>query len=96
MVKSDSGNAFPLLQSPMAVSFTPLQQTLGIAHGDLKLVCGCPAMETHFMKLLTVIVLTLLPEAVWNSVVNVATDDRQFFSTQLVWSTTSELSCCCS
>uniref|UniRef100_A0A8C7UAF0 Signal transducing adaptor molecule (SH3 domain and ITAM motif) 2 n=1 Tax=Oncorhynchus mykiss TaxID=8022 RepID=A0A8C7UAF0_ONCMY len=28
-------NAFPLLQSPMAVSFTPLLPTHGIAHGDL-------------------------------------------------------------
>ena len=44
-------NAFPLLQSPMVVSFTPLQQTLGIGHGDLRLVCGYLAMETHFMKL---------------------------------------------
>ena len=26
---------------------------LGIAHGDLRLVCGCLAMETPFMKLLT-------------------------------------------
>jgi hypothetical protein len=34
-------------------------------------------MGTHFMKLLsTIIVLTLLPEAVWNSVVSVATKDR--------------------
>ena len=33
-------------------SFTPLQPKLGIAHGDLRLVCGCTAMETHFMKLL--------------------------------------------
>jgi hypothetical protein len=40
-------NAFPLLQSPMAVSFTPLQPTLGIAQG----VFGCSAMETHFLKL---------------------------------------------
>jgi hypothetical protein len=31
--------------------FTPLQLTLGIAHGDL--VCGCLAMETHFIKLPT-------------------------------------------
>jgi len=37
----------------MAVSFTPLQPTLGIAHGDLRLVLGCSAMETHFMKLST-------------------------------------------
>jgi hypothetical protein len=48
---------------------------LGIAHGDLMLVYSCSAMETHFMKLLTVIVLTLLPEAVWDSVVSVATKD---------------------
>ena len=32
----------------MAVSFTPLQLTLGIAQGDLRL-----AMETYFMKLPT-------------------------------------------
>uniref|UniRef100_A0AAZ3RHR1 FERRY endosomal RAB5 effector complex subunit 3 n=3 Tax=Oncorhynchus tshawytscha TaxID=74940 RepID=A0AAZ3RHR1_ONCTS len=37
----------------MAASFTPLQPTLGIAHGDLKLVCGYSAMEIHFMKLPT-------------------------------------------
>ena len=36
MVKRDS-----LLQSPKAASFTPLQPMLGIAHGDLRLVCGC-------------------------------------------------------
>jgi hypothetical protein len=35
-----------------AISFKPLQTTLGIAHGDLKLVCRCSAMETHFMNLL--------------------------------------------
>ena len=44
-------NVFPLLQSPIVVSFTPLQQTLGIAHGDLRLVCGYSSMETHFMNL---------------------------------------------
>ena len=44
-------NAFPLLQSPVAVSINPLQLTLGIAHGDLRLVCGYSAMENHFMKL---------------------------------------------
>jgi hypothetical protein len=38
---------------PMAASFTPLQPTLGIAHGDLRLLCGCSAVETHFMKILT-------------------------------------------
>jgi hypothetical protein len=31
-------------------SFTKLQPTLGIAHGDLRLVCDCSAMETHFTK----------------------------------------------
>jgi hypothetical protein len=46
-------NVFPLLQRPMAASFTPLQPTLGIAHGDLRLVCGCSAMETHFILLAT-------------------------------------------
>jgi hypothetical protein len=31
----------------MAVSFTPLQPTLGIEHDDdLRLMCGCSAMET--------------------------------------------------
>jgi hypothetical protein len=43
----------PLRQSPMAASFTSLQPTLGIVHGDLRLVCGCSAMETHFIKLQT-------------------------------------------
>jgi hypothetical protein len=64
----------------MAAFFTPLQPTLGIAHGDHRLVCCCSANETHFMKLpqRTVIVLMLLPEAVWNLVVSVATEDRRF------------------
>jgi hypothetical protein len=42
---------FPLLQSPMVASFTPLQPMLGIAHGNLRLVCGCSTMEANFMKL---------------------------------------------
>jgi hypothetical protein len=37
----------------MTTSFTPLQLTRGIAHGDLRLVCLYTAMETHFMKLPT-------------------------------------------
>ena len=37
----------------MVATFTPLQSTLCIAHGELRLVCGCLAMETHFMKLPT-------------------------------------------
>ena len=36
-----------------AASFTPLQPTLGIVHGDLRLMCDCSAMETYFMKLPT-------------------------------------------
>jgi hypothetical protein len=32
----------------MAVSFTPIQPAL-----DVRRVCGCSAMETHFMKLST-------------------------------------------
>ena len=64
----------------MVASFAPLQPFLGIVHGDLRLVCGCFAMETYFMMLLTkkVLVLTLLPETVWNSVVSVETEDRPF------------------
>ena len=45
-------NTLPLLQSPMAASFTPLQPTL-IEHVDLRLVCVCSAMDTHFMTLPT-------------------------------------------
>ena len=37
----------------MAVSFTPLQLMLDIANGDLRLVRGCSAMETLFIKLST-------------------------------------------
>ena len=37
----------------MAVSFTPLQLTLDIAHCNLRLVCGYSVMETHFTKLPT-------------------------------------------
>ena len=73
MVKHDSS-----LQSPMAARFTPLQSTLGIVHGDLRLVCGCSAMETHFMNLPMNILPMLFPEAVCNSVVSVATEDKIF------------------
>ena len=44
-------NMFPLLQSPVAACFTPLQPTLGIAPSDLRLVYL--ALETHFIKLWT-------------------------------------------
>ena len=70
-------NAFPLLQSPMAASFTPLQPTLGIAHGELRLVFGW-SKPISWSSRRTVLGQTLLPEAVWNSVVSVATEDRQF------------------
>ena len=63
-------NAFPLLQSPMASSFTPLQLTLGFAHIDLRLVCSSTISGSSGW---TVLVLTLLPETVWN-IVKVATD----------------------
>ena len=36
----------------MAVRFALLQPTLVIVHDDLWLVCGCSAVETHFMKYL--------------------------------------------
>jgi hypothetical protein len=55
MVKRDSSlqRMYFHCSSPIVVSFTPLQPTLGIAHDDIWLVCGCSAMEAHFMKLLT-------------------------------------------
>ena len=67
-------NVFPLLQSP-------------IAHGDLRLVCSY-WKPISWGSRGTVIVLSLLPGAVWKSVVSVATEDRRFlsstrFSTQL-------------
>jgi hypothetical protein len=37
----------------MVASFTPLQPVLGIVHGELRLVYGCSATETHFLKLPT-------------------------------------------
>ena len=37
----------------MVATFTLLQNALGVAHGDLRLVCGCSAMEIYFMKLQT-------------------------------------------
>lgn len=43
----------------------------------LQLVCSCLAMESYFMKLLcTVLVLMLLPKAVWSSVVSDEIEDR--------------------
>jgi hypothetical protein len=34
--------------APMSASFTPLQTMLGIAFGDLRLVCGCSAIGDTF------------------------------------------------
>ena len=74
------------------LSFTPLQPTLGIDHGDLRLVCDCSVMEnSSWSSQRTVILLTLLLEVVWNSAVSVATEDRRFLR-----STNSQLSSCCS
>ena len=50
-MEGDGGDSS--LQTTRFHCFTPLQPTLGIAHGDLRLACGCSAMETHFMKLPT-------------------------------------------
>ena len=73
-------NAFPLLQSPMAVRFTSLQLTLSVAHGDLRFVCSCSEMETHFMKLSMNSACADVVSRVsfWNSVVSVSTDDTIF------------------
>jgi hypothetical protein len=52
---------------------------LGIVHGgDLRFVCGCSAMETHFMKLLKNS-SDVASRGSLNSVVGVATEDRQNF-----------------
>jgi hypothetical protein len=42
-------NMFPQLRSTMAARFTELQPTFGIARGSFRLVCGCSAMENHFV-----------------------------------------------
>ncbi|CAI9579157.1 unnamed protein product, partial [Staurois parvus] len=41
------------LESPVAAWFTPLNPTLCIALGDVRLGYSCLAMETHSMKLFT-------------------------------------------
>ena len=75
-------NAFPLLQNPMVVSFTPLQPTLGIAHGDLKLVWGCSAKETHFiMFLINSYCADVASRGSLDSVVSVANKNRWFLRT---------------
>lgn len=80
IVKHDSSlqrHTFLLLQSPMAEWFKTLQQTF--AHCDFRLVCNCLAWEpSSWGSWPTVLVLMLLPEAVLNLVVSVATAGRQF------------------
>ena len=69
----------------MAASFTPLQPTLDSVHGD---AAARPWITIPWSSKRTVIVLTLLPEAVWNSVVSVATEVRHVFtrfSTPVLW-----------
>ena len=60
----------------MAVSFTTLQSTLDIEHGDLRFLAGLLGHGNPFHEApeRTVIVLTLLPEAVLNLVVSVETE----------------------
>ena len=59
-----------------------ISTTLGIAHGDLRMVCVAARLwkPTSWCSRWTVLVLTLLLEAVLNSVVSVATEDRLFFT----------------
>jgi hypothetical protein len=71
-------NVFTLFQSLMVASFTPLQPTLGIAHGDLAAVR--PWTPISWSSQRTDLVLMLLPEAVWKSV-TVATEDRKCLHT---------------
>ena len=52
-MKNHSRERVSTAPESMAASFTPLQPKLGLAHGDLRLVYGCSAMETHFMRLPT-------------------------------------------
>ena len=101
-------NTFPLFQSPMAVSFTPLQLMLGIAHGDFKLVFGYSSMETHFMKLQTNSYCANVAFRVSLELDSECCNQGQTIFTRyslqhsavpfcaLVWPTTSRLKHCCS
>uniref|UniRef100_A0AAZ3Q5E9 Myosin IXb n=1 Tax=Oncorhynchus tshawytscha TaxID=74940 RepID=A0AAZ3Q5E9_ONCTS len=85
--------AFPLLQSPMAASFTPLQLMFGITHDDLRLVCGCSAMEAYFGKLpMNSSCADVASRGKWNSVVST----QWSRSVSLLRPTTLRLSRCCS
>ena len=79
-VKCDSSpqRAFPLLQSPVALHHST-------CHLVLRIVILCAA--AWLWKSHTVLVLMLLPVAVWNSVV------RQLLPNTFEWSTALRLSC---
>jgi hypothetical protein len=77
MVKHDSS-----LQSPMAVSLHHSSWRLALRMEILGLsVDAQPWKPISWRSRQTVIVLTLLPEAVWNLVVSVATEDKWFLHT---------------
>ena len=78
----------------MVVSFTPLQLKLGIALGNLSLVCGCSAMETHFMKLSMNSACAYVASIVWNlvMVLQPTTDD---FSSLCASALGSPVMCAC-
>jgi hypothetical protein len=63
----------------MAASFTSLQLTLGIAHSDFRLVCGCSAMVTHFMKLL---MNSCCAEVASRGSLELGSEERQFFESR--------------
>jgi hypothetical protein len=78
-----SREAFPLLQSPIVASFTPLQPTLALR---MVILCLCAAAQPSWQAIswcsrLTVIVLTFLAKAVWKLVMSVATEERPFLRT---------------
>ena len=85
----------------------PLQPTVGIAHSDLRLMCSCSSMETHSMKLSTNSVCADVASSIsLELVVSVTTRQMIFLHyvlqhsvvpfRELVWPTTSRLTCCCS
>jgi hypothetical protein len=85
---------FPLLQSPMAASFTPLQSTLVIAHSDLK---SCVQL---LVKLPT---NSSCADVASRGSLELCSDFYELHASalsglfcELVWPTTSRLSRCCS
>ena len=77
-------------------------------HGDLRIVCGCSAMETHFMKLLMNSVCADVASRVSLELSHECCNRRQTIFPrntlqhsavpfcELVWPTTLQLSCWCS